>query len=142
MQKKEHNKWTLTVWLVSAFGAVIMMLCQGCASIYMVSQHNKAVRIQAENNKVMVGVDLLNLQGYWATWKADPVGMTGATVLDIGTGFGLGKIVEHNGWLEGGSKETEIKETETLPPVNDLNGDVIVINVGSGTVVVENNGAE
>ena len=70
--------------------------CCGCASAYMTSRHDGEalmrgiIRAQGDGSGARLAVDVLSLdRGYARAWRSDPVGMLGATVVDIGTGYAI-----------------------------------------------------
>lgn len=80
--------------ILCAMLSALCLFASGCCSAYKVSQYNnrvevaRMVRLQANNNGAMLGVDLLNLNaGYFAAWADDPAGMSAATLGDAALGF-------------------------------------------------------
>jgi len=102
----------------------------------MVSQHNNRVensrllRIQASNNGVALGVDLINLdvKGYFAAWKEDPWGMAAATVGDAAIAFGGYKL------YEAAKDDSSSSSSATTPTIQSNGGDVYVIQ-GNGNSI-------
>jgi hypothetical protein len=114
----------------AAILAAVMVMNTGCAS-YLATQKVNAERViqfRAQNGGMEAGVDIAGLStGYLAAWGAAPGTMTGATVIDILTGFGVAAIMD------------EVKGDTTKPPkqptyqIQTGGGDVIFIG-GNGTV--------
>lgn len=112
----------------------------GCASTYVVSSHNERVRLEQHNKALQlgakegggftVGFDIMQLQGYWAAWKADPTGMAGATFLDTvttaGAVCGIMEIDDHN--------KNDDKPAQTSIPIIENNGGTVLVNTGAGSV--------
>jgi hypothetical protein len=109
--------------------AMAAMLSSGCASYMVVQGRNaeldrKAVQLAVTPNGGTAAIDFLGLKGYWAAWKAEPVKMTGATLLDAGTAAGAALLVNELTKDDGDSKQS--------PPAIENNGGTVIINTGSG----------
>lgn len=106
--------------------SAVALFLSGCCSTYMTSQHNnrvelaRMVQIQANNSGAMLSVDLLNINsGYFAAWSDNPLGMAGATLGDLATGFLTYKLYE---------KATATESTTPSPPtIQTGGGDVYYI---------------
>lgn len=123
-----------------AMVAAVMAMASGCASTLVVQGRNaeldrRAVQLAATPNGATAAIDLLGLQGYWAAWKAEPVKMTGATLLDVGT---AGLV----GW--GVQQATKSNDSAPATPTIQNNGGTVIINSGSGdtTYTTTKTGAE
>jgi hypothetical protein len=78
-------------------GAFILCVCTGCASVYTVQRHDRAVverhalqaQAQPGGQGINFGVDVLGLTGYWRAWQDAPGAMAIATVADLATAIGV-----------------------------------------------------
>ena len=111
--------------LLCAMLSALCFFASGCCSTYMTSQHNnraelaRMVKIQANNNGATLGVDLLNINsGYFAAWSDNPLGMAGATLGDLATGFLAYKLYD---------KATATDSTPVSPTIQTSGGDVYYI---------------
>jgi len=126
--------------LLSWVGNVMMMLTTlalisimvifggGCASTLVVQGRNaeldrKAVQLAVTPNGGTAAIDLLGLKGYWAAWQAEPVKMTGATLLDVGTAAGAAYLV---------NQATKSNDSKPDAPAIQNNGGTVIVNTGSG----------
>lgn len=107
---------------------VAAMLSSGCASALVVQGRNaeldrKAVQLAVTPNGGTAAIDLLGLKGYWAAWQAEPVKMTGATLLDVGTAAGAAYLV---------NQATKSNDSKPDAPAIQNNGGTVIVNTGSG----------
>jgi hypothetical protein len=114
--------------MIGAGMAMVAMLSSGCASYMVVQGRNselerKAIQIQARPDGAILAVDLLNIRGYWETWKAEPAKMTGATLMDIGTAAGAAYLV---------NEATKSNDSKSSTPAIQNNGGTVIVNTGSG----------
>lgn len=131
-QKKGENMKNL---VLSCIMALCMLTWSGCASIYTVSQHDKAVmaqnavKLQATAGGAVVSFDVLSLgTGYFQAWADQPGTMTAATFLDALTGAGLYLAGKE---LAGGSDSTPTDPVQAPLTING-NGNTVVIGSGAG----------
>jgi hypothetical protein len=122
-----------------AMAAAVMAMASGCASTLVVQGRNaeldrRAVQLAATPSGATAAVDLLGLKGYWAAWQAEPVKMTGATLLDVGAAAGAAYLV---------NQATKSNDSEPATPSIQNNGGTVIINSGSGdTTYTTTTGAE
>jgi cytochrome bd-type quinol oxidase subunit 1 len=117
------------IMVIGAGMAMAAMLSSGCASYMVVQGRNaeldrRAVQLAVTPNGGTAAIDLLGLKGYWEAWKAEPVKMTGATLLDVGTAAGAAYLVNQ------ATKSNEDSKPST--PAIQNNGGTVIVNTGSG----------
>ena len=130
-QKQELVTAGVNALLIGIF--VTLLLGEtGCISAYTVMHHNATIREKAAAVQVIpqpggaaVGVNLLDLMGYWGAWKDAPGSMALSTLGDAACAGGLYAIADKQGWLAGGHHDTSV-ETVATPPRG--NGNILINN--------------
>lgn len=116
------------IMVIGTIVAATVAMMTGCASYSVVQGRNadldrKAVQLSATPNGATMAIDLLGAKGYWQAWKAEPVKMTGATLLDAGTAAAAAYGVQ---------KLTSKSESKSPTPAIQNNGGTVIVNTGSG----------
>ena len=115
--------------------AVIVTIGSGCASSYVAYQTNNAnmrnvVKARAVQGGAMLSVDILGItDSYLQAWMQSPLKMTGATIIDAGTAYGLYELGRQQGSSSSGPSAPVLPST--------INADIVII--GNQNNVDQNN---